>query len=79
MNITVCPIRKPLLYPSELRGHGRAPLVHRFDLREVALALVEAPLKRLATELAPVSVGLAMVAHRVVSSSDLIQSPPYRR
>jgi len=31
--------RKPLLYPSELRGHGRATLVHRFDLRETALAL----------------------------------------
>jgi hypothetical protein len=29
--------------------------VHRFDLREAALALDEAPLKRLATELATVS------------------------
>jgi hypothetical protein len=33
------PIRKPLLYPSELRGHGAATLVHRFNLRETALAL----------------------------------------
>ena len=33
------PIRKPLLYPSELRGHGAATLVHRLGLREAALAL----------------------------------------
>src|SRR5262249_8988487 len=44
-------LRKPLLYPSELRGHGRAALVHRFDLREAALALDGAPLERSATEL----------------------------
>ena len=46
--------RKPLLYPSELRGHGRATLVHRFDLREAALALDEGRLASLATELATV-------------------------
>src|SRR6185503_19068866 len=43
------PIRKPLLYPSELRGHGRATLVHRFDLRETALALSQAHARVLAT------------------------------
>ena len=52
MNITVRPIRKPLLYPSELRGHGRATLVHRFDLREQALALSKVIVRALATEFA---------------------------
>src|SRR5262245_19845761 len=51
MNITAYPIRKPLLYPSELRGHGRATLVHRFNLREQPLALSKLPARALATEL----------------------------
>src|ERR1043166_173534 len=37
--------RKPLLYPPELRGHGAGTLVHRFNLREAALALHEAGLE----------------------------------
>src|SRR5204863_4502731 len=41
--------RKPLLYPSELRGHGAATLVHRFSLRETALALSQWPRIGLAT------------------------------
>ena len=41
--------RKPLLYPSELRGHGAATLVHRLGLREAALALDEPPQSGLAT------------------------------
>jgi len=42
-------VRKPLLYPSELRGHGSGTLVHPFDLRETALALAERPRFGLAT------------------------------
>src|SRR5262245_54879548 len=44
--------RKPLLYPSELRGHGRATLVHRFDLREQPLALSKLLVRALATVVA---------------------------
>ena len=51
--------RKPLLYPSELRGHGRATLVHPFDLREQPLALSKLPARVVATELATVSASLA--------------------
>ncbi len=46
-----CPgaIRKPLLYPSELRGHGRASLLHRINLRKAPLALSQVRLRGLAT------------------------------
>ena len=30
---------EPLLYPSELRGHGAGTLVHRLELREPLRAL----------------------------------------
>ena len=52
--------RKPLLYPSELRGHGSATLVHPFDLRETALALSKRPRFGLASVLATVWAPLAL-------------------
>src|SRR5215831_1369740 len=67
--------RKPLLYPSELRGHGRATLVHRFDLREQPLALSKLPARALATELAPVSelVALLITASATTSRSTTVR------
>src|SRR5262249_26312196 len=69
--------RKPLLYPSELRGHGRATLVHRFDLREAALALDEARLAKLATELATVSSVLANLVLGVLPRDPRQGSPDF--
>jgi len=44
-------IRKPLLYPSELRGHGRGTVADAFELRKRARVVLEAARRRLATVL----------------------------
>src|SRR5689334_15784719 len=46
--------RKPLLYPSELRGQRGATLVDRFTLRKAPLALSKLAPRSLATVLATV-------------------------
>src|SRR5262245_9910674 len=77
MNITARPIRKPLLYPSELRGHGPATLVHRFDLREHPLALSKLPARVVAAELAMVSLVRADLVVGVLSWDPRDGSPDY--
>ena len=46
--------RKPLLYPSELRGHERGTIACRFNLRKAPLALSKVRMRALATVLATV-------------------------
>jgi hypothetical protein len=82
INIRPDPIRKPLLYPSELRGHGRATQLRPLDLREAALALSQPPRFGLATVLSqrpsvPVS-ALAARSISVIKLSDHMpsQEPP---
>ena len=73
--------RKPLLNPSELRGHGSGTVVHRIGLRESALALSKLLACVVATVLATVSTPQIGCPRSVSASSrrtKLQQSPGSR-
>ena len=60
--------RKPLLYPSELRGHERATVCDCFNFRKAPLALSKVPAIALATVLATVSASSLVAVNQVASS-----------